>query len=298
MPVDLLQSYRSDCCPNEQTLVTDSLLLRSRKQEGWANGSPIDDIGNVIVAVRGYDPADFDGYFQTIETTLAYPIIEPGNGRVGTWTTTAILQHEGEKVVATQGEIKSNTTQEDDSDPASPQFVDFTQIDYDESDIIVSGKVTKEAIASFITSEIEGVEFGPYTPDPALAGYIHGIAESPGFSIGFETQWLPAVVPEDLGVYNILTEAVGGTVEVRWAVVELEPDSGEEPTTLSQSAEDLSWSNQYTMFVNANPAPDTTDTAPTGWKTFGELTAEKWYRVKLSRIIGDIYPMARRGELI
>lgn len=297
MAATLIAAMSCGCCDLDTTLVEESLLVRSRVQLAWANASEVSDLGLTIADNKGYDLNDFDGYFRNIEITEAFAIIEPGTGRVGTWYRVTTTTHAGDAIVATVGEISSSTSVVEDTDPISPQYVDFLGgLDYSLSDVVVSGAYTQVLYRNFITNNIAALEWEALgdTPAPELGDWMHGIAfeEGSGYAVGREAQYTPAVVFADFDPETqvIDTEFATGDAAAPWTLKRYRWTIATETSALvGTTTGTVDWNTSYSMFVDEDPAPDTDDDTP-GWTTFPALDGVYWYRVEMEPVTGQVWP--------
>lgn len=285
------------CCARGNAIVSESLAVRCRVATGWANASEVSDIGLDIADGKGYTLSLFAGFFREIEVVEAYPIMEPGTGEVGTWYRTTTISHTGDNIVASEGLIDADTTIDEDEDPTSPQYVDFLSLDYDESDVSATGKITDVLFRNYLTTVLATLDWEAFgeTPVPELGDWQHGIYVSGAWAIGREAQWLPTVVFEDLDydTQTIDTEIADGAVSMPATTRIYSYTVATASSSLSDTdSTTLPWKSSYAMFAAHDPAPDPSDDSA-GWETFGTVSPASWERAEMRSTFGDLWPAFR-----
>lgn len=298
MSVDTYTPYQCWCCDRSETEIVAALAVASRRGEGWANASRVNDIGMTIVAQQGLDLNDYSGVYQKIQVYVAYRVFSAADSdQHGIFRVLLETSHIGNPVVNSANEIQKVESTDSGDPPSPPLYADFNSIDYDSSEVIVQGEVTPEAVGNYAISV--AVSSG-WRPSEEVVKAEIGNYQS-GFFLSDDGQFAAAIMSRYVPGY-LFTPAPGSPLVVeRMSDVDLEIplvvkryQFNVAEQQASESGEDnfnLTWSPEvYFGFYPKDVDLDSPDSA--GWRDVGfDGSGETYYSVDVPPVFADVWPL-------
>lgn len=298
MSAALINPWACACCEVGATPMSPSIALAAKRGTAWANGSELGLDDWDMVDAKGYDPADFDGFWRTIELTEVYPIKDTTTpGTFGSWTRVSTVAHSGANVVATAAEITFTESVVEDADPTPPLYVDETALDVAASDIVATTEIPASDVRSFAVTQADAQDWADAgsVPTTELDGWSSGVYQTAagGHAVAIKMRYALSWIYDTYEPStDIITTALGDgdlSLPIAYRI-----DSYTVATTTTNpgavTRTSVPWDAAQKLFVTVDA--DLTDPESAGWTALAfDATGATWYGFHLFDGVADLWPV-------